>query len=168
MTAAELEKWVGAAPQGMSLAEGEHAYLFSALDVPRGDWRVTTIDRNLTALAASTVMLAIGLLIAYAPGRWRTAGVAFAAAAIAFVGVMYPGELALAAQAGMIGLAALLVGWLTMLTLGPRQTVRVDQSGDSTALRQPSASAETSLALELGGVSTNAPTVSMETSNPIP
>jgi hypothetical protein len=168
MTAEELEKWVGAAPQGMFLAEGEHAYLFSSLDVPRGDWRVTTIDRNLTALAASAAMLVIGLSIVYAPGRIRMAGVAVAAAAIAFAGVMYPGELALAAQAGMIGLAALLVGWLTMLTLGPRPAVRVDLSGDSTALRLPSAIADTSLALELDGVSTNAPTVSMETSAPMP
>ncbi|TWT73732.1 hypothetical protein Pla123a_36250 [Posidoniimonas polymericola] len=163
----DLENWVGASHQNLPLADSEHAYLYSALSLPTGQWRTTTVDQKLAALAASIGVLAVGLLAVYAPVRIRYTVVGAACVLVLLAGYWRPADLALAAQAGALGLVAMFAGWIAMLTLAPRKRPLVSLSDDSTSIRRSTAGHSPQLSVAGGAVSTNAQTVSLETSKPL-
>ncbi|TWT36696.1 hypothetical protein KOR34_16360 [Posidoniimonas corsicana] len=165
---AQLESWVGATHQDLPLDAGERAYLYSALALPEGTWRVTTIDQKIAVLATSLLAMAIGLVIGYSPPRVRHVAIGLLCVLILLFGYWRPADLAMAAQAGAIGLVALFAGWVAMLTLSPGKKTLVTLSDDSTSIRHASTNQDGHLNVGGGTVSTNAPTVSLEVSNPLP
>ncbi|MCA9240054.1 MAG: hypothetical protein KDA37_07640 [Planctomycetales bacterium] len=166
-TNADLENWVGAKPLGLEVSAGEHSLLYSSLTAPAGTWRLGTVNRNLLVLLASAGIAAVGMMLLYSPGAWRPVLGALAASAAAVLSMLYPGQALVVAQAGSIGLVALALGCATWLLLRPAERVRVDVASDSTAIRRPLSHADTSLTIDAGTVSSNAPTVSIETADPL-
>lgn len=167
MSIADLENWSGAKPLGLTASAGERSLLYSSLTAPAGAWRLATINRNLLVLIASAAIATVGMMVVYLPGAWRPIIGAAAASVIAALAMLYPVQALVVAQAGAIGLVALLLGCATWLVLRPAERVRVSVESDSTAIRRPLSHADTSLTIGSGTVSSNAPTVSIETADPL-
>lgn len=156
----DLEAWADAYPRIQPDAVGEHAYLFSTLELPRTA-RVTTADRGLVVTAASAAALAFGLVLVYLPPLRRPASLFALLAAVGVVGLLYPAQFALVTQAGLVGLIAAGVAGITYFALRPPGSEPSELEEESTAVVLGHTSTGSSLDLQIGSVSTTAPTVSM-------
>ncbi len=113
----QLEAWSGAR-RAVAPPEATGRYLFSSLaPVTRSELR--TANRWLIVLAASSVVLAAGLLLIYVPACRHPAALLVAAVVLLGAVALYPGPALLASQAASLGLALALLGGLLNRLLGP-------------------------------------------------
>lgn len=164
----ELEQWTGAS-QRLEPSEGEHAILYRGIDA--SPLEVTLARRELLVLAASTAALLVMLLLVYVPWLRRASVVLGAVCVLAAVGLAAPRLTASIARLGLYGVLCGIATWVLWLLFGVRspRTVTMTPShsprGDASSLQRPSnlvPLATGSQSMSSAGVSSNAPTVSLE------
>lgn len=158
----DLERWVDARAALEQPTLGEHAMVYRGnRDAPL---TVRLVRRELLVLGVSGVVL-LGLLsLAYVPWLRRPSVLLVLAAVVAVVGLAAPVEAVAIAQLGLYGMVCGLVAWVLYLMYGGRRTPAVSTIATPTITRDASGSHRPSTLVpsHVGGVSTNAPTVSIE------
>jgi hypothetical protein len=101
-TQPELEQWVGASTQ-MESSAAQNEYLFTGL-LPVSSIDLVTAPRWLVVLISSASVLAMALLLIYAPQKRRSWLLIAAASIIAALAIAYPAAAFLVAQASTLGL----------------------------------------------------------------
>lgn len=118
-TQAALEAWCGASTE-LPPPAGMNEYLYSAAEAPPA-LELRTASRAMMVLAASGVMLALGLAVIYLPGLRRPGAALAACAGLAAAVFGQPATTFLAAQAALLGLALTLLAASTDATLAARR-----------------------------------------------
>lgn len=131
----QLESWIGAQRRA-ALSPSANSYLFSALDgAVRLEGR--TAPRSLLVFMFSLAALGVGLTLIYFPLARRQSVLLTFALALAALGVVFPDQAVLAAQASSAGIVlACLAKWLEWLVAGRRTPRSIARRGSSSILRQ--------------------------------
>jgi hypothetical protein len=140
MGQAELEAWSGAS-RDMEVPKGTGRYLYGTLgSVARCE--LHTAARSLVVLAASAVVLVVGLVLIYVPACRHPAALLAVATVLVGAAVVYPGPSLLAAEAGSLGLVLVLLAGLLYRTLGPGRSGGLWREPSSSVLDRSSTQAQ--------------------------
>jgi hypothetical protein len=109
---AELDGWIEARATDQPLSSSGNRYLFSSLE-PTGAVEVQIVGRSPLVLAASGVVLALGLLWLYVPKLRHPLWLFLAGVALLTAAALWPDVAPLAAQASLVG--GILAGFAVLL-----------------------------------------------------
>lgn len=158
----ELEQWVGARVGVEQPTRGEHAMLYRG--IRDASLELKLVRRELLVLAVSGIVLVLAMALAYIPWLRRPPVLLVMGALVVAAGLAAPVEAVSIAQLGLYGMVCGLVAWVLYLMYGGRRQPSVSTIATASITRDASGShrPSTLVPAHVGGVSTNAPTISIE------
>ena len=159
----DLERWIGATAQ-LPPSPNENQYLLSGVSQP-GSIELVTARRWLIVLVASGIVLTLGLACMYFPAMRSRGLLLVGSVLIAALSVIFPGPALLLGQAAVWGVFLIVVAIVLHRSVLKQPQRKRFSSGSTASMLRPASTGDALPMQPVSVASSNAPTVSLRTSD---